>query len=58
MVLCYDRQNNDLLKSLSSKVSNLKSVTIDIHDNARDQDTLDHAVSSLAWWIFACLRQG
>ncbi|KNG85980.1 hypothetical protein ANOM_005085 [Aspergillus nomiae NRRL 13137] len=36
-------QNNALLNSLSSKVSALKSVTIDIHDNARDQDTLDHS---------------
>ncbi|KAJ5550126.1 hypothetical protein N7535_001932 [Penicillium sp. DV-2018c] len=36
------RQNNALLNSLSSKVSALRSVTIDIHDNARDQDTLDH----------------
>lgn len=38
------RQNNALLNSLSSKVSALRSVTIDIHDNARDQDTLDHSV--------------
>lgn len=38
------RQNNALLNSLSSKVSALKSVTIDIYDNARDQDTLDHSV--------------
>lgn len=42
-----DRQNNALLNSLSSKVSNLKSVTIDIHDNARDQDSLDHSVRLL-----------
>lgn len=39
-----DRQNNALLNSLSSKVSALKSVTVDIHDNARDHDTLDHSV--------------
>jgi hypothetical protein len=38
------RQNNALLNSLSTKVSALRSVTIDIHDNARDQDTLDHTV--------------
>ncbi|KAB8206746.1 hypothetical protein P875_00011167 [Aspergillus parasiticus SU-1] len=38
-----EQQNNALLNSLSSKVSALKSVTIDIHDNARDQDTLDHS---------------
>ncbi|KAJ5164274.1 uncharacterized protein N7500_006104 [Penicillium coprophilum] len=37
-----EQQNNALLNSLSSKVSALRSVTIDIHDNARDQDTLDH----------------
>lgn len=42
------RQNNALLNSLSSKVSALRSVTIDIHDNARDQDTLDHTVC-LTW---------
>ena len=38
------RQNNALLNSLSSKVSALRSVTIDIHDHARDQDTLDNSV--------------
>ncbi|KAJ5237400.1 hypothetical protein N7489_007491 [Penicillium chrysogenum] len=37
-----EQQNNALLNSLSSKVSALRSVTIDIHDNARDQETLDH----------------
>ncbi|KAL3451172.1 hypothetical protein BJX65DRAFT_304575 [Aspergillus insuetus] len=39
-----EQQNNDLLNSLSSKVSALKHVTIDIYDNARDQDSLDHSV--------------
>ncbi|KAL3476184.1 hypothetical protein BJX99DRAFT_258697 [Aspergillus californicus] len=39
-----EQQNNDLLNSLSSKVSALKNVTIDIYDNARDQDNLDHSV--------------
>ncbi|KAL2826119.1 hypothetical protein BDW59DRAFT_145521 [Aspergillus cavernicola] len=45
MADAYEReqQNNDLLNSLSSKVSALKNVTIDIYDNARDQDTLDHS---------------
>ncbi|KAI9368623.1 hypothetical protein BJX61DRAFT_546347 [Aspergillus egyptiacus] len=45
MADAYEReqQNNDLLNSLSSKVSALKSVTIDIYDNARDQDTLDRS---------------
>ncbi|KAJ5125865.1 hypothetical protein N7448_005178 [Penicillium atrosanguineum] len=37
-----EQQNNALLNSLSSKVSALRDVTINIHDNARDQDTLDH----------------
>ncbi|KAJ5168774.1 uncharacterized protein N7482_004368 [Penicillium canariense] len=38
-----EQQNNALLNGLSSKVSALRSVTIDIHDNARDQDTIDHS---------------
>ncbi|EAW06590.1 SNARE domain- containing protein [Aspergillus clavatus NRRL 1] len=38
-----EQQNNALLNSLSSKVSALKSVTVDIYDNARDQETLDHS---------------
>lgn len=38
-----EQQNNALLSSLSSKVSALKSVTIDIHDNAHDHNTLDHS---------------
>ncbi|KAL4965214.1 SNARE domain- containing protein [Aspergillus stella-maris] len=43
--MAYEReqQNDNLLNSLSGKVSALKSVTIDIYDNARDQDTLDHS---------------
>ncbi|EME89330.1 uncharacterized protein MYCFIDRAFT_28116 [Pseudocercospora fijiensis CIRAD86] len=36
-----ERQNNDSLSSLSAKVSQLRSVTIDIYDNARDQGVLD-----------------
>ncbi|KAL1861261.1 hypothetical protein Plec18167_002957 [Paecilomyces lecythidis] len=36
-----ERQNNALLDSLASKTSALKSVTIDIYDNARDQQTID-----------------
>lgn len=44
VLIFWNRQNNALLNSLSSKVSALRSVTIDIHDNARDQDTLDHTV--------------
>ncbi|KAJ5923234.1 hypothetical protein N7454_008479 [Penicillium verhagenii] len=38
-----EQQNNALLNSLSSKVSALRHVTIDIHDNARDQDSLDNS---------------
>ncbi|KAL4892789.1 hypothetical protein BDV59DRAFT_202527 [Aspergillus ambiguus] len=38
-----EQQNNALLNSLSSKVSALKSVTIDIYDNARDQETLEQS---------------
>lgn len=34
-------QNNDSLTSLSQKVSALRSVTIDIYDNARDQHVID-----------------
>ncbi|GAD99905.1 hypothetical protein CPC735_051440 [Paecilomyces variotii No. 5] len=37
-----ERQNNALLDSLASKTSALKSVTIDIYDNARDQQTIDN----------------
>ncbi|KAF2211493.1 hypothetical protein CERZMDRAFT_59866 [Cercospora zeae-maydis SCOH1-5] len=36
-----ERQNNDSLNSLSAKVSALRSVTIDIYDNARDQHVID-----------------
>ncbi|KAI2794447.1 hypothetical protein POX_a01046 [Penicillium oxalicum] len=38
-----EQQNNALLSGLSSKVSALRSVTIDIHDHARDHDTIDHS---------------
>ncbi|KAH9827778.1 SFT1-SNARE-like protein [Teratosphaeria destructans] len=36
-----EQQNNDSLAALSSKVSQLRSVTIDIYDNARDQGVID-----------------
>ncbi|KXL48212.1 hypothetical protein M433DRAFT_30391, partial [Acidomyces richmondensis BFW] len=36
-----ERQNNDSLTSLQQKVSQLRSVTIDIYDNARDQGVID-----------------
>ncbi|KAL8757183.1 MAG: hypothetical protein Q9199_002407 [Rusavskia elegans] len=35
------RQNNSRLDELSSKISALRGVTIDIYDNARNQDVLD-----------------
>ena len=41
-ILC--RQNNALLNSLAQKTSALKSVTIDIYDNARNQETIDNTV--------------
>ena len=39
LTLC--RQNNDSLAQLQSKVSALRSVTVDIYDNARDQGVID-----------------
>ncbi|KAH8722809.1 hypothetical protein GQ44DRAFT_657705 [Phaeosphaeriaceae sp. PMI808] len=37
-----EQQNNSRLDELASKVSALRSVTIDIYDNARDHQVLDH----------------
>jgi hypothetical protein len=42
-----ERQNNSRLDELSSKVSALRGVTINIYDNARDQSLLDSNVCSL-----------
>ncbi|KAK0514936.1 hypothetical protein JMJ35_002315 [Cladonia borealis] len=41
----YDReqQNNSRLDELSSKVSALRSVTVNIYDNARDQNVIDNS---------------
>ncbi|KAL8736738.1 MAG: hypothetical protein Q9166_000104 [cf. Caloplaca sp. 2 TL-2023] len=36
-----ERQNNSRLDELSSKVSALRGITVDIYDNARNQDVLD-----------------
>ncbi|KAL1969989.1 hypothetical protein VTN77DRAFT_6394 [Rasamsonia byssochlamydoides] len=36
-----EQQNNALLNSLAQKTSALKSVTIDIYDNARNHETID-----------------
>jgi hypothetical protein len=40
-----ERQNNSRLAELSSKVSALRGVTVDIYDNARAQDVIDNTVS-------------
>ncbi|KAM0331484.1 hypothetical protein ACHAQA_003160 [Verticillium albo-atrum] len=37
-----ERQNNARLDELSSKVSALRGVTVDIYDNARAQDVIDN----------------
>ncbi|KAL2058788.1 hypothetical protein ABVK25_000079 [Lepraria finkii] len=41
----YDReqQNNSRLDELSSKVSALRDVTVNIYDNARDQHVIDNS---------------
>ncbi|KAK3174668.1 hypothetical protein OEA41_001914 [Lepraria neglecta] len=41
----YDReqQNNSRLDELSSKVSALRGVTVNIYDNARDQHVIDNS---------------
>ncbi|KAI1006404.1 hypothetical protein K3495_g1813 [Podosphaera aphanis] len=37
-----ERQNNARLSLLSAKVSALRGVTVDIYDNARDQEIIDN----------------
>lgn len=44
-----ERQNNARLDELSSKVSALRGVTVDIYDNARAQDVIDNTVRSLSF---------
>jgi hypothetical protein len=39
-----ERQNNARLEELSAKVSSLRGITVDIYDNARAQDVIDHTV--------------
>lgn len=39
-----ERQNNARLDELSSKVTALRGVTVDIYDNARAQDVIDNTV--------------
>ncbi|KAJ5387700.1 hypothetical protein N7509_010241 [Penicillium cosmopolitanum] len=51
-----EQQNNALLNSLSSKVSALRSVTIDIHDQATDQDMIHN--SSEAFSSFSTTLKG
>lgn len=41
-----ERQNNARLEELSSKVSALRGVTIDIYDSARNQEMIDNTVGS------------
>lgn len=45
MSAAYDReqQNNSRLSELSSKISALRGVTVDIYDNARDQNVIDNS---------------
>jgi len=50
-----ERQNNARLEELSSKVSALRGVTIDIYDSARQQDMIDSTVRFLSLSSFAFL---
>ncbi|CAK7265504.1 hypothetical protein SEPCBS119000_001545 [Sporothrix epigloea] len=43
-----ERQNNSRLDELASKVTALRGVTIDIYDNARQQDVLDSTNETFA----------
>lgn len=47
-----NRQNNALLNSLAQKTSALKSVTIDIYDNARNHETIDNTVRPLFPYLY------
>lgn len=42
------RQNNDSLSALSAKVSQLRSVTVDIYDNARDHGVIDNTTETFS----------
>lgn len=39
-----ERQNDSRLSELSAKVSALRGVTVDIYNNALDQDVIDNTV--------------
>ncbi|KAL7960315.1 hypothetical protein V8C34DRAFT_276826 [Trichoderma compactum] len=41
-----ERQNNARLQELSSKVTALRGVTVDIYDNARAQDVIDNTTDT------------
>jgi len=41
-----ERQNNSRLDELASKVSALRGVTVDIYDNARNQEVIDSSVNT------------
>ncbi|KAI5778184.1 hypothetical protein EDC01DRAFT_623196 [Geopyxis carbonaria] len=47
-----ERQNNSRLDELASKVSALRGVTVDIYDNARDHEIIDHSVL-LAYFCYS-----
>ena len=51
-----ERQNNARLEELSAKVSSLRGVTVDIYDNARAQDVIDHTVRFSLLSLLRCLR--
>lgn len=46
-----ERQNNSRLSELSAKVSALRGVTVDIYDNARQQDVIDDTVGHFVPYI-------
>jgi len=41
VILTQSRQNNARLEELSNKATALRGVTVDIYDNARQQDLID-----------------
>ncbi len=47
-----ERQNNARLEELSAKVSSLRGVTVDIYDNARAQDVIDHTVCTCSHFVY------
>lgn len=43
-----ERQNNSRIDELAGKISALRGVTVDIYDNARSQEVIDHSVRRTA----------